>query len=131
MLHGHPFRVNATKFPRRRFLHLATGAAVLSGVSRIARAQTYPTRPVRLVVAAPPGGVQDITARLTAQWLSERLGRPFIISSTPSLLCRPHLPSRCARMASWIRFCTRSSPWPRECQWWEPFEGTGRRMDEI
>jgi tripartite-type tricarboxylate transporter receptor subunit TctC len=60
------------KFPhRRRFLHLAAGAAALP---RIARAETYPTRPVRLIVAYPPGGGTDIVARLIGQWLSERLG---------------------------------------------------------
>ena len=62
------------KFPRRRFLHLAAGAAVLPAVSRIARAQTYPTRPVRLIVGFPPGGGTDIIARVIGQSLSERLG---------------------------------------------------------
>jgi tripartite-type tricarboxylate transporter receptor subunit TctC len=59
---------------RRQFLHLAAGAAALPGVSRIARAQAYPTRPVRLIVGFPPGGSADILARLIGQWLSERLG---------------------------------------------------------
>ena len=69
--------------PRRNFLHLAAGAAALPAVSRIARAQTYPTRPVRYVVTAPPGGAQDILARLMGQWLSERLGQQFIIENRP------------------------------------------------
>jgi tripartite-type tricarboxylate transporter receptor subunit TctC len=71
------------KLPRRNFLHLAAGAAALSVVSRIAWAQTYPTRPVRIVVGFPPGGGADITARLIGQWLSERLGQPFIIENRP------------------------------------------------
>jgi tripartite-type tricarboxylate transporter receptor subunit TctC len=71
------------KLPRRQFLHLAAGAAALSAVSRIAWAQTYPTRPVRIVVGFPPGGGADITARLIGQWLSERLGQPFIIDNRP------------------------------------------------
>jgi tripartite-type tricarboxylate transporter receptor subunit TctC len=71
------------KLPRRNFLHLAAGAAALSAVSHIAWAQTYPTRPVRIVVGFPPGGGADITARLIGQWLSERLGQPFIIENRP------------------------------------------------
>jgi tripartite-type tricarboxylate transporter receptor subunit TctC len=71
------------KLPRRNFLHLAAGAAALTAVSRIARAQAYPTRPVRLVVPAPAGGSFDITARLLGQWLSERLGQPFVIENRP------------------------------------------------
>jgi hypothetical protein len=63
-LHGHPLRVKATKLPRRRFLHLAAGAAALSAVSRIARAQAFPTRPVRLLVGFVPGGGADTLARL-------------------------------------------------------------------
>jgi tripartite-type tricarboxylate transporter receptor subunit TctC len=83
MPRGHPFRVNAANLPRRRFLHLAAGAAVLPAVTRIARAQTYPRRPVRLIVGFPPGGAGDITARLMGQWLSERLGQQFIIENRP------------------------------------------------
>jgi len=71
------------KLPRRNFLHLAAGAAAIPAMSRFARAQAYPTRPVRLVVAAPAGGGFDITARLIGQWLSERLGQPFIIENRP------------------------------------------------
>jgi tripartite-type tricarboxylate transporter receptor subunit TctC len=71
------------KFPRRKFLHLAAGAAALPAASRIARAQAYPTRPVRLVVPAPAGGSFDITARLMGQWLSERLGQQFVIENRP------------------------------------------------
>jgi tripartite-type tricarboxylate transporter receptor subunit TctC len=71
------------KLARRRFLHLATAAAALSSVSRMATAQTYPTRPVRLIIGYPPGGSADITARLLGQWLSERLGQPFVIESRP------------------------------------------------
>src|SRR5262245_12108348 len=69
------------KLPRRQFLHLAAGATALPAASRIARAQTYPNRPVRLVVPAPAGGGNDIVARLMGQWLSERLGQTFIIEN--------------------------------------------------
>ena len=69
------------KLPRRRFLHLAAGAAVLSGVSPIARAQSYPTRPTRIIVGFPAGTSSDITARLIGQWLSERLGQQFIVEN--------------------------------------------------
>jgi tripartite-type tricarboxylate transporter receptor subunit TctC len=66
---------------RRQFLRLATGAAALPTVSRIARAQTYPSRPVRIIVGLAAGGMQDILARLIGQWLSERLGQPFVIEN--------------------------------------------------
>src|ERR1700681_1448650 len=69
MLHRHPFRVQATKLLRRQFLHLAAGAAALPAVSRIAKAQTYPIRPVRIVVGVFAGAGPDITARLMGQWL--------------------------------------------------------------
>jgi len=66
---------------RRQFLHLATGAVALPVVSRGARAQAYPTRPVRWIVTAAPGGTADILARLMGEWLSERLGQPFVIEN--------------------------------------------------
>jgi tripartite-type tricarboxylate transporter receptor subunit TctC len=69
------------QLPRRRFLHLAASAAGLPAVSRIAKAQTYPTRPVHIIVGFAPGGGADITARLMGQWLSERLGQQFIIEN--------------------------------------------------
>jgi tripartite-type tricarboxylate transporter receptor subunit TctC len=68
------------KFPRRAFLHLAAGAA-LPAMSRFARAQTYPVRPVRIIFGFPPGGVNDTYARLIGQWLSERLGQQFVIEN--------------------------------------------------
>jgi tripartite-type tricarboxylate transporter receptor subunit TctC len=71
------------KLPRRNFLHLAAGAAALPLVSRMARAQAYPSRPVRIVVPFTPGGASDITARLMGQWLSERLGQQFVIDNRP------------------------------------------------
>ena len=71
------------KLLRRNFLHLAVGAAALTAVSRIARAQTYPSRPVRLIVPLAPAGAADILARLIGQWLSERLGQQFVIDNRP------------------------------------------------
>jgi len=71
------------KLPRRNFLHLAAGAAALSAVSRIAQAQTYPTRPVRVIVPFAPAGTTDIAARLMGQWLSEHLGQQFVIENRP------------------------------------------------
>ena len=71
------------KLPRRRFLHLAAGAAALPAVSSIARAQAYPTRPVRLIVPIAPAGATDIVGRLIGQWLSERVGQQFVIENRP------------------------------------------------
>src|SRR5262245_14724878 len=66
---------------RRTFLHLAAGAAALPGLSRFARAQAYPSRPVRLIAGFPAGGVVDLYARLISQWLSERLGQQFVVEN--------------------------------------------------
>jgi len=71
------------KLRRRQFLHLAVGAAALSALSRIARAQAYPSRPIRWVVGFVPGGATDIIARLMGQWLSERLGQSVVIENRP------------------------------------------------
>jgi tripartite-type tricarboxylate transporter receptor subunit TctC len=68
---------------RRQFLHLAAGAAALPAVSRIARAQAYPSRPVRVVVPVAAGGANDVTARIITQWLSERLGHQFFVENRP------------------------------------------------
>jgi tripartite-type tricarboxylate transporter receptor subunit TctC len=71
------------KFPRRQLLHLVVGAAALPGLSRIAFAQTYPTRPVRIIVGFGPGSPADILARLIGQRLAERLAQPFIVENRP------------------------------------------------
>src|SRR5437660_2513670 len=70
-------------FPRRQFLRLAGAAVALPALSRAARAQAYPSRQIRLIIGYPPGGSADITARLIAQWLSDRLGQSVIIESRP------------------------------------------------
>jgi tripartite-type tricarboxylate transporter receptor subunit TctC len=69
------------RLPRRRFLHLAAAAATLPSLARIARAQSYPSRPVRIIVGFAAGGAPDILARLFGQWLSDRLGQPFVIEN--------------------------------------------------
>jgi tripartite-type tricarboxylate transporter receptor subunit TctC len=71
------------KLPRRKFLHLAAGAAAFPVATRIASAESYPSRPVHIIVGFPPGGATDINARLIGQWLSERLGQQFIIENRP------------------------------------------------
>jgi tripartite-type tricarboxylate transporter receptor subunit TctC len=71
------------KLRRRKFLHLAAGAAALPALPRFARAETYPARPVRIIVPVPPGGALDILARLMGQWLSEHLGQSFVIENRP------------------------------------------------
>src|SRR6476619_3915378 len=71
------------KLPRRQFLHLTAGAAALPAVSRLARAQAYPTRPVRMIVPFGPAGKTDIVARLIGQWLSEHLGQQFVVENRP------------------------------------------------
>src|SRR5215813_13856262 len=71
------------KLPRRRFLRLAAGTAALPAVAHVAMADAYPTRPVRWIVGFTPAGGNDIVARLIGQWLSERLGQPFVIENRP------------------------------------------------
>src|SRR6516165_2213562 len=71
------------KLPRRNFLHLAAGAAALPFAPHVARAQAYPTRPVRIIVGFAPAGGTDIMGRLVGQWLSERLGQQFVIENRP------------------------------------------------
>jgi tripartite-type tricarboxylate transporter receptor subunit TctC len=72
------------QLPRRRFLHLAAGAAALPALPRVAHADAYPSRPVRVFVGSTPGAAPDIVARLFGQWLSERLGQPFVIENRPA-----------------------------------------------
>jgi tripartite-type tricarboxylate transporter receptor subunit TctC len=71
------------KLPRRQFLQLAAGAAAFPAAARIAWAQTYPLRPVRVIVATAPGGTADITGRVISRWLSERLGQQFVVENRP------------------------------------------------
>src|SRR5262245_42794009 len=71
------------ELPRRNFLSMAAGVVALPTALRLARAQAYPARPVRLIVGFPPGGVADMLARLIGQWLSERLGQPYVIENRP------------------------------------------------
>jgi tripartite-type tricarboxylate transporter receptor subunit TctC len=81
------------KLSRRQSLRLATGVAALSAVSRAARAQGYPSRPVRVIVSSGPGSAADIIARLIGQWLSERLAQPFIIDNRPGAGSNDHAQS--------------------------------------
>ena len=94
------------KFPRRAFMHLAAGAAALPAVPHVARAQAYPSRPVRIVVGFPAGGATDIMARLTGEWLTQRLGQQFIIENKPgasgnigteTVARHPRMATRCCR----------------------------------
>jgi tripartite-type tricarboxylate transporter receptor subunit TctC len=85
MLHGHPFRVNATNVPRRRFLHLAAGAAAVPATSRIAMAQAYPTRPVRFIVPFPPGGSTDPAARFIAESMSRSFSQRVYVENRPGV----------------------------------------------
>src|SRR5215510_13118874 len=71
------------KLPRRKFLQLAGAAIVATAISRVAWAQPYPARPVRIIAGYPPGGGSDILARLMGQWLSERLNQAFIVENRP------------------------------------------------
>jgi tripartite-type tricarboxylate transporter receptor subunit TctC len=82
-LRERPLIGGAMKIPRRQFLQVAASVIALPATSRIARAQAYPTRPVRIIVGFPPGGATDITARLIGQWLSERFGQSFFVENRP------------------------------------------------
>ena len=80
--------------PRRRFLQLATGALALPAAPRLARAETYPSRAVHLQVGFSPGSATDVIGRLMAQWLSEKLGQPFIVENRPDPLAVGYRRSR-------------------------------------
>jgi tripartite-type tricarboxylate transporter receptor subunit TctC len=71
------------KLARKALLYFAAGCVALAGLSDISGAQTYPARPVHMVIGFPPGGATDIAARLIGQWLSDHLGQPFVIDSRP------------------------------------------------
>src|SRR5271168_1462193 len=71
------------KLPRRQFLHLSAAAAALPALSQIAKAEAYPSRPVRVIVGFPAGNGSDIAARLIGQWLTEHLGQPFVVENRP------------------------------------------------
>src|SRR6202049_2550917 len=81
MPQGHPFRVNGTEFARRRFLHLTAGAAALPAISRGARAQTYPSRPITMIVPFAAGGLTDVVGRVVAERMVKSLGQPIIIEN--------------------------------------------------
>jgi tripartite-type tricarboxylate transporter receptor subunit TctC len=83
LVHRGNERRMVTQHPRRRILALAAGIAVLPAVSRLARAQAYPTRPVRIIVPVGPGGANDIVARVMGNWLSERFRQQFVIENRP------------------------------------------------
>ena len=98
------------KLPRRQFLHLAAGAAALPAVSRIAGRKTYPTRPVRIIVGFAAGGGADIIARLIGQWLSERLGQPFVIENRPGAGSNIATEAVVRAPATATRSCSATSP---------------------
>ena len=136
---------------RRQFLHLAAGAATLPVVSRIASAQTYPARPVRIVVGFPAGGGSDITARLMGQWLSERLGQPFVVENRPGAatniateaVVRARGQRRRRRSKSWrtaagysmpgrrATEACRSRKWSLFCRQFRKIPPGGRRMSRL
>src|SRR5580693_5596521 len=72
------------KLPRRQFLHFAAGAAGTAALPSVARAESYPSRPVRMLVGSTPGASPDVVARLFGQWLAERLGQPFVVENRPA-----------------------------------------------
>jgi tripartite-type tricarboxylate transporter receptor subunit TctC len=93
------------KFGRRRFLGLAAGAVALPAVSRIASAQTYPSRPVRIIVGFPAGSTSDIIARVIGQWLSERLGQLFVIDNRPGASGNIATEGVVRELPPWLRPC--------------------------
>jgi hypothetical protein len=109
---------------RRQFLHLAASAAALPALSRLAWAQGYPARPVRLIVPIAPGGAQDILARVMGQWLSERLDQPFVIDNRPGGFSKknaPAIPDHEVRIAGF------RNGQGRPCLWLARFRQRDRR----
>ena len=96
------------KLPRRQFLHLAAGAAALPAVSRVARAQAYPSRPVRIFVGFPASATPDIVARLVCQRLSERLGQQFVVENRPGAASNLATEAVAGRPLTAIRFYWRT-----------------------
>ena len=90
------------KLPRRKFLHLAAGAAALPAVSRIARAQTYPSRPINVILPVPAGGLTDLIARIFGEHMRASLGQPVIVESVPGA-------GGSLAIARAVRCCTRTS----------------------
>jgi hypothetical protein len=101
-LRVHPFRVNAAELARRKILHLAAGAAVLPAMPRSAEAQTYPTRPITMIVPFPAGGPNDVIARIIAERMRSTLEQPIIIENVTGAGGEHGCRSGCSRTTRWL-----------------------------